>query len=187
MSIPANCRPAAEQDPRLVSLLRDVAISILGQSLKWRGACRVRSRGAVPATIPFVSHLSSSYQCHPGHRLLSFCCCDTGVRRECIAAGKTRSSQFMLNTLAVAAAAIRPSQSTIGHTPTHTDCPLGPTTNMGNSSPITEAPAASSRPRQEHRCFVCHRTYERADHLNRHLKSRKRTLAILQWDRNAYV
>lgn len=57
--ISPNCRPAAEQDPRLVSLLRDVAISILGQSLKWRGACRVRSRGAVPATIPFAFHLSS--------------------------------------------------------------------------------------------------------------------------------
>ena len=143
----------------------------------------------MPATIPFVSHLSSSYQCHPGDRLLSFCCCDTSVRRECIAAGKTRSSQFMLNTLAVAAAAIRSStsQSTIGHTPTHTDSPLGPTTNMGNSSPMTEAPAASSRPRQEHRCFVCHRTYERADHLNRHLKSRKRTLVILQGNSNAYV
>ena len=52
---------------------------------------------------------------------------------------------------------------------------------------MTEAPAATSRPRQEHRCFVCHRTYERADHLNRHLKSRKRNIAVLHGNSNAYV
>ena len=51
---------------------------------------------------------------------------------------------------------------------------------------MSEAPAATSRPRQEHRCFVCHRTYERADHLNRHLKSRKRRLQLFLGNSDAY-
>ena len=44
--------PCSGADPRLVCLVRDVAISILGQTLKWRGACRVRSRGAVSRHHP---------------------------------------------------------------------------------------------------------------------------------------
>lgn len=38
-------------------------------------------------------------------------------------------------------------------------------------SAVTDEGSSEQRPRQEHRCFVCNRTYERVDHLNRHLKS----------------
>jgi hypothetical protein len=49
-----------------------------------------------------------------------------------IVAGKNAHGiQFMLKTLAVAAAASRPSQSTIGHSPTQTDSPLGPNNKHG--------------------------------------------------------
>jgi hypothetical protein len=51
------------------------------------------------------------------------------------------------------------------------------TTTMESTSPAhgsttSETPASANRT-SGHRCFVCSRTYERADHLNRHLKSRK--------------
>jgi hypothetical protein len=57
-------------------------------------------------------------------------------------------------------------------------------TNMGSTSPTahgsisSETPASANRASSSsgHRCFVCNRTYERADHLNRHLKSRKQAL-----------
>jgi hypothetical protein len=58
-------------------------------------------------------------------------------------------------------------------------------TNMGSTSPTahgsisSETPASVNRASSSssgHRCFVCNRTYERADHLNRHLKSRKQAL-----------
>lgn len=57
--------------------------------------------------------------------------------------------------------------------------------NMGSTSPTahgsisSETPASANRASSSssgHRCFVCNRTYERADHLNRHLKSRKQCL-----------
>jgi hypothetical protein len=42
-------------------------------------------------------------------------------------------------------------------------------------APLRPPPSSANRSSSSagHRCFVCNRTYERADHLNRHLKSRK--------------
>jgi len=45
-------------------------------------------------------------------------------------------------------------------------------TSPAHGSTTSETPASANRT-SGHRCFVCSRTYERADHLNRHLKSRK--------------
>jgi hypothetical protein len=137
------------------------------------GACRVRSRGARPATIPSHNHVSS-YQCCLNDRSPDFRRWDTNWP----IVNKAILEKILLSFTA----AIIPSFCRNLRSDTHlnrTDSPPGPTANMGSSSPASEAPAGTSRPRQEHRCFVCQRTYERADHLNRHLKSRKPSRSAL--------
>jgi hypothetical protein len=52
------------------------------------------------------------------------------------------------------------------------------TSPAAHGSTTSETPASANRS-SGHRCFVCSRTYERADHLNRHLKSRK--LPLRMW------
>jgi hypothetical protein len=59
-------------------------------------------------------------------------------------------------------------------------------TSPAHGSTTSETPASANRT-SGHRCFVCSRTYERADHLNRHLKSRKCPSILLKRPDVAWV
>lgn len=50
--------------------------------------------------------------------------------------------------------------------------PRAPNPLGAHQAPATEAaPEENSSPNDRHQCYLCSRTYERADHLTRHLKS----------------
>jgi hypothetical protein len=70
--------------------------------------------------------------------------------------------------------------------PTH---PASPTFNLFNQA-MTQSPANEQAPKRQRtssvttvalQCQVCHRSYERADHLDRHLDSRETTQHILSF------